>query len=69
MLERLSASKKNAARLKAPPVPKAFRPRGAGADAAAHPVVDRHRALPPGSGHRSQPSALSVLRKTVRQSC
>ena len=68
MLERLSASKKNSARLKAPPVPKAFRPRGAGADAAAHPVVDHLRALSSGSGHRSASSTMSVLRETVRAS-
>lgn len=35
MLERLSRSKKNAARFQTPPVPAGFRPRGAGADAAA----------------------------------
>lgn len=34
MLERLSGSKKNAAQLKAPPLPAGFRPRGAGPDAA-----------------------------------
>jgi SRSO17 transposase len=34
MLERLSGSKKNSARFKVPPLPTAFRPRGAGADAA-----------------------------------
>ena len=35
MLERLSRSKKNAARFQTPPLPAGFRPRGAGADAAA----------------------------------
>jgi SRSO17 transposase len=34
MLERLPGSKKNAARFKAPALPKGFRPRGAGPDAA-----------------------------------
>lgn len=34
ILERLAGSKKNAARFKAPALPAAFRPRGAGADAA-----------------------------------
>lgn len=34
MLERLAGSKKNAARFKASPLPKGFRPRGAGANAA-----------------------------------
>jgi len=68
MLEQLSGSKKNAARLKAPPLPESFRPRGARPDAATHPVVDRHRALSPGSGHRSTPSAMPVLRETLRAS-
>jgi hypothetical protein len=66
MLERLYGSKKNSARLKAPPLPEGFRPRGAGSDAAAHPVVDHHRALSPGSGHRPTSSTMSVLRETVR---
>jgi SRSO17 transposase len=35
MLERLSGSKKNATRFKAPPLPTGFHPRGAGANAAA----------------------------------
>jgi hypothetical protein len=65
MLERLSGIKKNAARLEAPPVPRSFRPRGSRPDAKAHSLVDRHRALPLGSGHRSTPSAMSMLRKTV----
>jgi SRSO17 transposase len=68
MLERLSGIKKNSARLKAPPLPEGFRPRGARPDAAPHPVVDRHRALSLGSGHRSISSAMPVLRKTVRAS-
>jgi SRSO17 transposase len=34
LLERLTGSKKNAARFKAPRLPRGFRPRGAGADAA-----------------------------------
>jgi len=66
MLERLSGSKKNSARLKAPPVPQGFRPRGARPGAAAYPVVDRHRALSLGSGYRSTSSAMPVLRETVR---
>ena len=61
MLERLKGFKKNAARLKEPAVPKGFQPRGSGADAAAHPVVNRHRALSPGPGHRAQSSAMPVL--------
>ena len=66
MLERFSGSKKNFARLTAPALPKGFHPRGAGPHAAAHSLVDRHRALSPGSGHRSTSSAGSVLRKTAR---
>ena len=68
MLEQLSGSKKNAARLKAPPVPQGFQPRGARPDATAHPVVDRHRALSSGARHRSTPFAMSVVRETVRES-
>jgi SRSO17 transposase len=67
MLEKLSSSKKNSARLKAPPIPEGFHPRGARPDATAHPVVDRHRALSPGARHRSTSSTMSVLRETLRQ--
>jgi SRSO17 transposase len=67
MLEQLRGSKKNSARLKAPPLPEGFRPRGARSDAAAHPVVDRHRALSPGASHRSTSSAMSMLREAVRE--
>src|SRR5258706_447574 len=66
MLERLRGSKKNSARLQAPALPEGFRPRGAGSNAAAHPVVDHHRALSPGAGHRPTSSSVSVLRKTLR---
>ncbi|MCR4299755.1 MAG: IS701 family transposase [Gallionella sp.] len=66
MLERLSGAKKNAARLKAPPVPEGFRPRGTRSDAAAHPVVDRHRAFPLGTSHRPKPYAMPLLRQNVR---
>ena len=65
MLERLAGTKKNSARLKAPSLPQGFRPRGADPNAAAHPLVDRHRALSHSSGHRSKSSAVSMLRKTV----
>ena len=65
MLERLAGSKKNPARLQAPALPEDFRPRGAGPDAAPHPVVDRHRALPPRSSHRATPPAMPVLRATI----
>jgi len=65
MLERLSGVKKNSARLQAPALPEAFRPRGARPDAAPHPMVDRHRAPSPGARHRARTSAMPVLRKTV----
>jgi hypothetical protein len=66
MLERLAGSKKNAARLKAPALPQSFRPRGARAHAAAHSLVDRHHALPPGQSHRTTTSAVPVLRDSSR---
>lgn len=62
MLERLAGFKKNATRLKAPALPEGFRPRGAGTDAAPHPVVDRDRALSAGSRHRPNASAMPLLR-------
>ena len=68
MLERLRSGKKNRARFKAPAVPKSFRPRGAGADAAASALVDRHNALPPGTSHRSAPATLPLLRKSAPKS-
>ena len=68
MLERLSGSKKNSARLKAPALPEGFRPRGARPDATAHPLVDRNRALSSGQSHRSTSSPVPVLRKTIRKS-
>jgi len=68
MLERLSGSKKNFPRLKTPPLPEGFLPRGARPDAAAHSVVDRHHALSPGSGHRQTSFAMPMLRKTQRPS-
>ena len=67
MLERLAGFKKNAARLQAPAIPEGFHPRGAGADAAAHPVVDRYRALPPGTRHRAKSSAVPLLRQADQQ--
>src|SRR5205814_6746574 len=54
VVERLAGIKKNTARLKAPALPESFRPRGAGSDAATHPVVDRDRAVSSGSRHRSR---------------
>ena len=61
MLERLSGIKKNTARLQAPALPKAFRPRGAGPDAAACAVVDRLRAPQAIARHRAQSADVSVL--------
>jgi SRSO17 transposase len=68
MLERLSGSKKNSARLQTPPLPEGFLPRGAGSNAAAHPLVDRHHALSPGSDHRQASFTMPMLRKTQRPS-
>lgn len=53
MLERLSGSKKNSARLKAPALPKAFHPRGSVSDATPLPVVHRHHPLSSRSSDRS----------------
>jgi SRSO17 transposase len=64
MSERLRG-KKNAARFKQPPLPKDFRPRGAGSDAASPPVVDCHRAISSRARHRSRATAVSVLRGTA----
>lgn len=61
MLGRLSG-KKNSARFKEPPVPKGFRPRGSGADAAPRTRLHRHRALSPRARHRSHPVSVPVLR-------
>jgi SRSO17 transposase len=67
MLERLSGAKKNAARFNAPPVPEGFLPRGAGADAAARPMVDRQHSLSSGTSHRPTSSAVPMLREAVRR--
>ncbi len=64
MRERLSGAKKNPARLTAPALPEGFRPRGTAA-AAAHPLVDRHHALPPGQSHRPHPASMPLLRETI----
>ena len=61
MRERLSGSKKNAARLKAPPVPEGFRPRGAGPDATARSLVDRNHSFPLGARHRPIPLSVPLL--------
>lgn len=62
MLERLSGAKKNCARFKTPAVSAEFRPRGAGADAAPHTLVDRHVSLPAGTRPRQNPATVPVLR-------
>jgi len=67
MIERLRCSKKNAARLKAPPLPEGFRPRGAGSDATARPLVDRHHTLLSGARHRQAPVSVPLVRETLRQ--
>ena len=61
MLERL-AGKKNSTRFTAPPLPKSFRPRGSEPHAASRALVDRHRALPSRTRHRSSVAAVSMLR-------
>ena len=65
MLERLSAIqagvKKNAAQLQVPALPKTFRPRGAGAHAAARALVYRHAAPKARPRHRTQSAHVPVL--------
>jgi SRSO17 transposase len=61
MRERLR-SKKNAVELKAPAVPKGFRPRGSGPNAASPSQLDHHTGLQTGSAHRKTPHAMPVLR-------
>jgi len=64
MLERLRG-KKNTARFKQPSLPKDFRPRGSGSDAASQPMVDRRRALSARPRHRARTASVSVLRETM----
>ena len=66
MRERLH-SKKNSAQLKAPAVPKGFRPRGSGPDAASRTQLNRHAGVRPGPAHRQTPAVVSVLRQTSVQ--
>jgi SRSO17 transposase len=61
MLVRLSGVKKNTARIQAPALPKTFRPRGAGPDAAPRALVHRHGAPKTRSRHRSQSATMPVL--------
>ena len=67
-LERLRRGKKNRARFKAPAVPEGFRPRGAGADAAASAVLDRDFALSPRPRDRPMPVTMPLLRKRAPNS-
>jgi len=67
MMERLRASKKNSTRLKAPPLPEGFRPRGARSDATAHPLVDRHHTLLSGAGYRTAPVSVPFVRAALHQ--
>ena len=61
MRERL-LSKKNSARLKAPAIPRGFRPRGSGPDAASRSQLDRHQGVHSRSPHRQTTAAVSLLR-------
>lgn len=61
MRERLR-SKKNSARLKAPAVPKGFRPRGSGADAATRSQFDRNDGLRSRPPHRQRSTVVPLLR-------
>ncbi len=63
MLERLSGAKKNSARFKTPALPTDYRPRGAGADATPHAVVDRDLPLPTGTRRRTNFDPVPMLRK------
>ena len=67
MIERLCSSKKNSARLKAPPLPEGFRPRGARPDATTYPLVDRHHTLLSGARHHQAPVSVPLVRETLRQ--
>ncbi len=62
MVERLSGAKKNSARFKTPAVPTDFRPRGVGANAAPHPLVDRDVSLSTRARRRQNLAAMPVLR-------
>jgi SRSO17 transposase len=64
-LERLRGSKKNRTRFKAPAVPESFRPRGAGADAAASAVLNRDPALPARPRDCPTPRTMSLLQQSV----
>jgi SRSO17 transposase len=63
MLERLSGSKKNSSQLKAPALPKAFRPRGARAHAAPRTVLDCNLSLPLGARVGRNAAPVPLLRE------
>ena len=64
VLERLRCGgKKKPTRLQAPAVPKGWRPRGSGADAAPSACLDRHLSVSPGPRHRPNPVLVPVLWK------
>jgi SRSO17 transposase len=67
MLERLSSSKKNPTQLKAPALPKAFRPRGARPPAASRTALDRNASLPLGTSSRHKLAPVPLLRKKGRR--
>lgn len=67
ILERLSGSKKNSARFKAPPLPTTFRPRGARPDAASRAHVDHDVSVSSGARHRKNAASVSVLRTKNRE--
>ena len=58
-------SKKNSAQLETPAVPKGFRPRGSGPDAASRPTINRDDRLRAGSPHRKTPADVPVLRQRI----
>lgn len=64
--KRLFGAKKFA-RLKSTCPPTTFRPCGAGTDAAAHAVVDRHHALSPRPRYCAQSSSAPVMRESLRE--
>jgi SRSO17 transposase len=66
MRERLR-SKKNSARLKAPTLPKAFRPRGSGPHAATRPNFDRNPGVLARASHRKRATDVPLLRQVSSQ--
>lgn len=71
MRERLTSPKKNAAGFKAPTVPEAFRPRGAGPDATSRAGFNHDTPLSARTCHRSIARFVPVLRQNVskRHAC